>query len=196
MKTATKMTAGSPFLASALIAAILAASPEAGASTHIGQKIEDHVVLTLILPGAACPAALHRIRLDGSVSEQAFRVREGRVLVVTDVEWSAFPDEFSNPGDSVRLQIMLSTSGPNFLPAFQSRAVIRGAAGVPGSSEQLTTGFAVGSGTPICALAGDGLQSSAKVETLVLRGYLIAVPRSRDEPSPRPAEPAASKERP
>jgi hypothetical protein len=150
-------------------------------------------VLTLILPGAACPAALHRIRLDGSVSEQAFRVREGRVLVVTDVEWSAFPDEFSNPGDSVRLQIMLSTSGPSFLPAFQSRAVIRGPYGVPGSSEQLTTGFAVGSGTPICALAGDGLQSSAKVETLVLRGYLTAVPRFREESSPRAAEPPAGK---
>jgi hypothetical protein len=165
-----------------LFAVVLCAAPEAraAATTHMGQKIEDHVVLTMVQPGLACPAVLHRVGLDGILSEQPFRVPTGRVLVVTDVDWSAFPGEFSEPGDSVRLQIMLATSGVNLLPSFQSSAVIRGAHGVPGTSEQLTTGFALERGTPICAIAGDGLQSSATVETLVLRGYLIVAPFRRE----------------
>jgi hypothetical protein len=165
-----------------LIAAVVGLAADAGAATtHMGQKIEDHVVLTMPSPGASCPAVLHRVKLDGTLFEQPFHLPVNRALVVTDVDWSAFPGEFSDPGDSVRLQIMLRQVAPHAVPSFQSSSIIRGRVGVPGSSEQLTTGFVVGAGATICAIAGDGLQSEAQVETLVLRGYLIAVPLTRGD---------------
>jgi hypothetical protein len=66
--------------------------------THMGQAVADHVVLIdgFYKGRDTCKTlsftdrALFRVSPDGELEPKPFKVPKGRVLVVTDVEWSAF----------------------------------------------------------------------------------------------------------
>ena len=175
-------------IAAVLLAVGLGVLP-AGASTHLLQPTAaEHVVLTSkILAGGSkdCQSgsfedmALFRVFPDGSLSAGPFTWSSRYHLVITDVEWQAIGVKFPlQTGRVATLKIFL-LNGPNKLPVFLSRPVPIDQTMVtarPGSSEQLTAGFAVASGTSICPVAVQEDANSIFVislATLVLRGYLV-----------------------
>ena len=181
-------------LASVVVGAVaLAGEPAAAQISHQGQDISEHVVLR---DGsqtgrfeAVCPAtasfkdkALFRVWPDGTLASEPFTVPAGRQLVVTDVEWTV--DALATglsliPGETVRTRLQIG-SGMTFNQVFLSRSVEVGSErGRVSGSEQLTTGFAVGSNTAICPVSATFNSStvkSARLIEIVLRGYLINSP--------------------
>jgi hypothetical protein len=172
------------------MASTLSASPP---DSHMGQKAIDHVVLVSQFTDTPqnCNnpfANFELFRLFPSGILTKFQIPTGRALVVTDVEWIALPQPGShefNPGDSVTMSIRLENGSqtPNLIPnAFQSRMILITAEHIralPGSSEQLTTGFVVASGVTICPqgqffdTSGNGI---LPLQQVILRGYLIDMP--------------------
>ena len=169
-----------------VVAVSLTGNPAAAQISHMGQDITDHVVLRDgALSGRdpiVCNSAsfnnrgLFRVAPDGTLAADPFTVPAGRLLVITDVEWSVSATTTGlplTPGWTVRTRVQIG----NGTTVFLSRMIEVGAQGAPVyGSEQLTTGFVVASNTPICPGAAE-LQSntviSAKLLEMVLRGYLI-----------------------
>lgn len=185
-------------LATVLGAALVAGSAAAQPVSHLGQRIEDHIVLTgwSSPQGSLYICDWHHVPPDGRVSQNPpdYSIPAGRRLVVTDVEW--FANWMDAQGgytiDAVDMRIYLSQGSlydVNALsPVFRSRTVPMPvqATGdrVPraGSNEQLTTGFVVAAGTEICAVtqgllgtSGGGFTEYLPGEA-TLRGYLIDAP--------------------
>jgi hypothetical protein len=171
----------------------LAGEPAAAQISHQGQDISDHVVLrdgSLSGRGApVCPPttsfkdkALFRVFPDGTRASIPFTVPPGRLLVITDVEWtvnglSAGPSLTAGATVRTRLQI---GSDATFDQVFLSRTVEVGSErGHVSGNEQLSTGFVVAPNTTICADSaefGSNAIKSARLVELVLRGYLISTP--------------------
>ena len=169
----------------AAMALLLSGGP-AHAQTHLGQSVDAHVVLKNDRsPGTTCDSfsfkdqALFRVFPDGTQSAAPFVVPRGQVLVVTDVEWNVRESQTTLvPGTTLFLQIYLSTNIPD-AHVFQSRGVSitnEQKNARPGTSEQLTAGFLVASGTPICPNAihgGTSIAVTLTLDHLILRGDLI-----------------------
>jgi hypothetical protein len=181
-------------LAAAIVTAfLLALSPAHAATlTHLMQPTTGaHIVLVdRPLPGGSkvCNTlsfqdrAFFRLFPDGTLSPEPFEVPRELNLVITDVEWAAYGGPLGtsslSPGNTLRLEIALSalTGNPR---VFLSRGITLDAdtaTGRPGTSEQLTAGFVVGPGAPICPMATQASPSFlavAYIERIILRGYLI-----------------------
>jgi hypothetical protein len=175
----------------AVAAVALAGEPASAQVSHQGQNIIDHVVLRDGNPSGrgsssdVCQSAsfkdkaLFRVSPDGTQASEPFMVPAGRLLVITDVEWTvdATSGGFSlTPGWSVRTSVRIG-SGATLTRVFLSRTVQVGAESAPVSaSEQLTTGFVIAPNTAICP-SSTVLQSNgfvtARLFELILRGYLI-----------------------
>jgi hypothetical protein len=168
----------------------LTGEPAAAQISHQGQVISDHVVLRdESLSGRGLPVcpptasfkdkALFRVFPDGTRASVPFTVPAGRLLVVTDVEWTV-NGLSSGPsltaGATVRTRLSIG-SDSTFDHVFLSRTVEVGPErGYVSGSEQLTTGFVVAPSTTICADSaefGSNTIRSARLIELVLRGYLI-----------------------
>jgi hypothetical protein len=129
--------------------------------------------------------AFFRANPNGSVSSAPFRLATGQYLVVTDVEWSAYGGPLGTvnllQGKSLRLAIAL-TQGQTSTNVFFSRSITLDAdtaTGRPGSSEQLTAGFVVGSGATICPSVVQTTPSygaTSYIDEIVLRGYTTTTP--------------------
>lgn len=182
-------------LAAAIVTAfLLALSPTHAATiTHLMQPTtKAHVVLVdrpLAGGSRVCDTlsfqdrAFYQLFPDGTLSAEPFEVPREMNLVVTDVEWAAYGGPLGTvnlmAGNTLRLEIALSalTGNPR---VFLSRGVTldaNSATGRPGTSEQLTAGFVVGPGAPICPMATQASPSflaTAYIERIILRGYLIS----------------------
>lgn len=158
---------------------------DAANKTHLGQKIEDHIMLTsdFVDPGEApCGGlsfkdrAFFQVFPNGTRSESPFQLASGR-LVITDVEWSVIGTALGEsllPNQTLRLSISLG-DGP---PVFQSELTVDAdsAEGRPGKSEYATTGFVVAPGVAICPDANELTHSGflvVRIEHIKLRGYVI-----------------------
>ena len=157
---------------------------EAANKTHLGQKIEDHIMLTSdFVDEAPCGGlsfenkAFFQVFPNGTHSESPFQLASGR-LVITDVEWSVFGTVLGDPllpNQTLRLSISLG-DGPR---VFQSELTVDAdsAEGRPGKSEYAATGFVVAPGVAICPDANELTHSGflgVRIEHIVLRGYVIA----------------------
>jgi hypothetical protein len=160
--------------------------------SHLGQSIQDHVTLVdREHPGETkCDTnsfenrAFFRVSPEGKVEAKPFSVPKGRLLVVTDVEWSAY----GGPNDTIdlkpdrTLRLTIHVGNANQISdnpvVFMSALTLDQAAaqGRPGRSEYCTAGFVVASGRRICpnvwATQPDG-GWVAFIERIILRGYLI-----------------------
>ena len=178
-------------LAFVVVAAMpLAGGPAAAQFSHQGQPIGDHVVLRDgSLSGRGLPVcpptasfkekALFRVFPDGTRAADPFTVPAGRLLVITDVEWTVNGLSGGTPltaGATVRTRLQIG-SDMTFDHVFLSRTVEVGSErGYVSGNEQLTTGFVVAPNTTICADSaefGSNTIKSARLIELVLRGYLI-----------------------
>jgi hypothetical protein len=174
----------------AAAAVALAGDVAAAQVSHLGQNVADHVMLRSGTPSgrfvSTCPVpaspqgmVLFRVWPDGTRESESFTVPSGRLLVITDVEWTVMNRTNGGAltaGATVRFRLQIG-SGTTFSSVFLSPTVEVGSerAAVSGS-EQLTTGIAVGPNTTICPSAVEFIPNgfaSAWVNELVLRGYLI-----------------------
>ena len=161
---------------------------EAAEKSHLGQRIDKHVMLIsdLVEPGEGpCGGASFRDRAffqvfpNGTKSESPFQLTTGK-LVITDVEWSVSRTALGDPlppGRTLRLSIFLG-SPDDGSRVFQSELTVDAdsAGGRPGKSEYATTGFVSAPGVALCPNA-DALTDSGvlvvRIERIILRGYVI-----------------------
>jgi hypothetical protein len=180
-----------------LLTLLLVGSPHPAAAqpvNHLLQTPSDHVVLEAGFldlreenpcPGSFAGQAFFRTLPDGTQEATPFQVPSGRLLVVTDVEWSASQRVGGGalfPGRPVVLSLSLKAPPPSTpRVVFRSEGVRSGygQGRVVAGSDQLTAGFAVAAQTRICAglaqLTNNGLNSVEPL-TLLLRGYLVDAP--------------------
>jgi len=165
-------------------------------TSHMGQDIHEHVVLRgkgdeeLI-------CSFVRIFPDGEIED--FKVPKDKSLVITDVEWqvkskivsrgkyNGLAHDFES-GDAVWLELTFSKTAP---PVFSSRTVrVKTKGPGVGTSEQLTTGFVVGTAS-LCARVRV-IPTHVSIQTgggewvghlgdgfVILRGYLMDVKKEK-----------------
>jgi len=131
------------------------------------------VVLEVV--GTATGLDFSRTLPDGTSAAGYFRVPEGMVLVVTDVDWQYNSGE---PGTRAVLRLLIEplATDERETPRAPGRRVFASTItqlnpeGDGGRSEAMTTGFAVSSAGK---LAVDVMGKGGKLNHLVIRGYLI-----------------------
>lgn len=171
-------------LVSLVASSAVACSPCSTRLTHMGQPASNHVTLELVKVGTGgcepCQLDFVRVLPDGNAETESYRVPEGKVLVVTDVDW-----QYATWGlfETKRVQILrlfIENLAPPYFTrvAFESTITLvdDGYGGLAGGiSERMTSGFIVSSEAricpnvypgPTCRGEGGGLQH------VTLRGYL------------------------
>lgn len=156
-------------------------------STHIGQRVEDFVVLELINPMTA--PKFVRCNDDGTRDTTEFAVPAGSKLVVTDVDW-VVTASFLNSYATLRLFVENRTSSARCLAFLQTgRTTSEEPTGSGGSQPGFGTtgmlsGFVVGANARVVAdlrTTTEAVNAGTAVgpitnanSTVVLRGYLTA----------------------
>lgn len=151
-----------------------------------GFDIDNHVQLRLIFSfiGAPCPqnAGYHRVSPSGALASQSFVVPRGKVLLVTDIQWSSveLPQAGFSAGRVLRMRLrsQLADGTDSRLVFISAPVEITAAnnAGKLGTSETLRAGLAVGAGREICpSTLAEGLIGSSvhTPSTSFLRGILV-----------------------
>lgn len=157
--------------------------------SHLNQDPRSHVVLTreANVPGGCGlqQSDFFRIHPDGTKDEEPFRVPEGRLLVVTDVDWwlADFQETIPHHENS-STYFTLGLQHAYGEGHFSEYVVFRDEKrddfqGRLGDSVAMTTGFVVAPDTPICPNAQVNPTPDTDLLRLqvILRGYLIEVAR-------------------
>jgi hypothetical protein len=161
--------------------------------THLGQDVDDHVTLIAREHKRApnCNTAsfknraFFRVSPEGEVESTPFKVPKGRVLVVTDVEWTAYGgpngtnDLVANRTLTLTIHVGNNSQIADNPAVFASSLTIDSAAmgGRPGKSEYMTAGFVVGANTRICPHVSQlepSFIATVHIDRAILRGYLLA----------------------
>ncbi|MBI1744545.1 hypothetical protein HYR54_15970 [Candidatus Acetothermia bacterium] len=159
---------------------------ESNVLTHVGQLASNHVTLELV-GGAKGGCGVHmldfvRVLPDGTTGGPAnsngfFRVPDGQVLIVTDVDWQYIhPNGASAVGtiEILRLFIENLADSTKTRRAFESTVTLS-SAGSGGISESMTSGFVVSSKARICPDVFPGPEGPPSgLQHLIVRGYLAA----------------------
>jgi len=165
------------------LAAILVLSGCVTNKTHMGQPASEHVTLEVVggLQGGCGPALNDFVRVlpDGNSESGAgglgWRVPEGKILVVTDVDWQyVHPNHGTATGkiQTLRLFIENSADPSRSRRAFESTITLS-SEGEGGISESMTSGFIVSSAARICIDVNTGPQGPPfGLQHLILRGYM------------------------
>ncbi len=149
------------------------------AVTHVGQRFGEHVTLEVV-GGATggCGAAQRdfvRNLPDGTRTGGFFRVPDGKVLVVTDVDWQYVHPSGAAGADKLqimRLFIQSLVNPSDELRAFES-AIVLSSEGEGGASEAMQSGFVVSSAARLCPDVFPGPEGPPSgLQHLILRGYL------------------------
>jgi hypothetical protein len=150
--------------------------------THMGQKASRLVVLESFGGSkSGCDSGLGFTRIlpdggfDAGPDGTGFRIPQGMVLIITDVDWSYVHPTKSGQGGKIqtlRLFIQSTKDPSKKRRAFES-TVILSSAGEGGISESMTTGFAVASSARICPDVFPGPTGPPSgLQHITLRGYL------------------------
>lgn len=145
-------------------------------NTHLGQPPHHHVLLESIgVASTGDPSKdldFFRILPDGTITPggpAGFRVPNGDVLIITDVDWQYA----GSPGSSQTFRIFIKPLKEGDLGpgrrVFESTITLSGE-GRGGASESMTTGFLV---SPNVRLAVDTSPGGGKIQHALLRGYLV-----------------------
>lgn len=149
--------------------------------SHLLQEPDDHVVLTREFHTGGCgllESAFFRIYPDGTKDSDPFRVPEGRLLIVTDVDWwlANFRQPFS-PGYATYFELALEHQVGNYRSTFRvfKDTLLNDPQNRLGRSVSMTTGFVVAPDTRICPFAQVAPTNDTDILRLnvILRGYLI-----------------------
>jgi hypothetical protein len=136
-----------------------------GCGTPTDPAASQFVMLEII--GVAEGTDFSRI-LPDATSADIFRVPEGMVFVVTDVDWQY---NSGDPGERVTLRLFIERlDDPETYHRVFESTIILNSEGEGGISEAMTTGFAVSSEAK---LALDVFGAGGNLEHTIVRGYLI-----------------------
>ena len=137
---------------------------------------DEPVVLTMVPNSrAGCgPAKLDfaRVRPDGTVSPDMFRIPTGQILIVNDVDWT-----FN--GGAAGITKALVIYAENLTEATTRQAVFRSPVrlngdGAGGASEHLSSGFPISSAARACPEVEYGpMASPLRLLSVILRGRLV-----------------------
>ena len=148
--------------------------------THMKQYASGHVTLASVrgMTGGCGPGLreFRRVLPDGKGESGGWRVPEGKVLVVTDVDWQyAHPDHETAAGTIQVLRLFLENLAepPLSKRVFESTITLN-RQGQGGISEAMTSGFVVSSEARICHNVFPGPQGPPfGISHVILRGYLV-----------------------
>jgi hypothetical protein len=162
--------------------------------THMGVAATDHVVLYAFRNAAdGCVQAgyeFFRANVGGLGSapdpdvDPPFRVRRGRYLVVTDVDWDYIhPQGTAAAGTRHELVLRVQRLGvPTQVMSVFKSATLLNTSGKGGARASLTSGFIVAAGARLCPIVFPGPTidlggTSAGLQEVIVRGYLVAARR-------------------
>jgi hypothetical protein len=152
--------------------------------THVGQPGWEHVTLEVVggMKGGCGPALLDFVRVlpDGKTEAVpgglGWRVPEGKLLVVTDVDWQyVHPKGAEGAGRIQVLRLFIENlAQPGGRRALDSTITLS-SQGEGGTSLSMTSGFVVSSKARICPDVFPGpLGPPSGLQHLIVRGYLVA----------------------
>jgi hypothetical protein len=158
-------------------------------ATHVGQAVNDHVVLNLVNPTTS--PIFVRCNDDGTRDTAEYAVPAGSKLVVTDVDWVITANQMINFA-TLRLFLENKATPANRCLAFLQTGPTPALGSGGGSNEPgfgttgMFSGFVVGSGARLVAdlrspyeavSAGTSLATFTSLNaTVVIRGYLVKAP--------------------
>ena len=162
--------------------------------THMGVAAGDHVVLYAFRNIAdGCVQAgyeFFRANVGGLGSapnpdvDPPFRVRRGRYLVVTDVDWDYIHAQgAAAAGTRHELVLRVQRLGvPTQVMSVFKSATLLNISGKGGARASLTSGFIVAAGARLCPIVFPGPTidpggTSAGLQEVIVRGYLVAARR-------------------
>jgi hypothetical protein len=162
--------------------------------THMGVAATDHVVLYAFRNVAdGCVQAgyeFFRANVGGLGSapnpdvDPPFRVRRGRYLVVTDVDWDYIHAQgAAAAGTRHELVLRVQRLGvPTQVMSVFKSATLLNTSGKGGAWASLTSGFIVAAGARLCPIVFPGPTidpggTSAGLQEVIVRGYLVAARR-------------------
>jgi|KBSSwiStaDraftv2_1062776.scaffolds.fasta_scaffold871488_2 hypothetical protein len=162
--------------------------------THMDVAATDHVVLYALrnIAGGCAQAGYEFFRANvgglGSAPnpdvDPPFRVRRGRYLVVTDVDWDYIhPQGAAAAGARHELVLRVQHLGtPTQVMSVFKSATLLNSDGRGGAQASLTSGFVVASGARLCPIVLPGPTvdpggTSAGLQEAIVRGYLVAARR-------------------
>jgi hypothetical protein len=149
--------------------------------SHLGQPPLNHVVLEVVggMNGGCGPSLFDFVRLtpDGKSVPGAFRVPQGQLLIITDVDWQyVHPSHDALAGHIEVLRLFLQPIPAGQDPGvrvFESTVTLS-TKGEGGISEGMTAGFVVSSHSRICPDVFPGPTGPPfGLQHLILRGYLL-----------------------
>jgi hypothetical protein len=159
--------------------------------THMGVAPTDHVVLYGLrsIAGGCAQAGYEffRVNVDGLGSipspdvDPPFRVRRGRYLVVTDVDWDyihPLGPATAGTRQELVLRVQRLSATTQVMSVFKSSSLLN-SEGRGGAQSAMTSGFVVAAGARLCPIVFPGPTvdpggSSAGLQEVILRGYLVA----------------------
>jgi hypothetical protein len=153
--------------------------------SHLGQPVAQHVTLELVggMKGGCGPAKLDFVRVlpDGNTESTpeglGYRVPEGKLLVVTDVDWQYVHPKRAEAAGQIqvlRLSVENFAKPENKRRAFESTVTLS-SQGEGGTSQSMASGFVVSAKARICPDVFPGPQGPPSgLQHLIVRGYLIA----------------------
>ena len=128
--------------------------------THMGQRPSEHVTLEVF--GGAGGLDFHRIKGDGSIDPvRPWRVPDGKVLVVTDVDW-----QYNSGAPGGRQTFRIFVQGRR---VFESTIMLNDS-GDGGISEGMTSGFVISSSPGRFSV--DVSPGGGNINHIIIRGYL------------------------
>jgi hypothetical protein len=140
-------------------------------NSDLGQPIRDHVTLMCygtVQGDSSVTWTFYRIFPDGTVD--GFSIPQGRILVVTDVDWNY------NTGEHNQAQIFsiyMKMPKKNIRNKVFASTVIGDEYGSGGASVSMTAGFVISKMNRMEPM----LEFTGYLNDIILRGYLIDVPK-------------------
>jgi len=159
--------------------------------THMGQPVREHIVLTLVAPGAGEPTVcdepnqeFREIFSSGDLASGAFVVPDGKIFVATDLD-AVIPagtgDTF-RAGSTVHAVLNMENNvGSTLVPHSTSGVPITTAVQEAVSvNSNLGAGVLIGAGQQVCVRGDERTGTSGyifhRVSSASVRGYLIDAP--------------------
>jgi len=162
--------------------------------THMGVAATDHVVLYGLrnIAGGCTQAGYEFFRANvGGLGtapspgvDGPFRLRRGRLLVVTDVDWDYIhPQGAASAGTrhELALRVQSLNTPTQIMTVFKSGTLLN-TDGKGGAQASLTSGFIVAAGARLCPIVFPGPTvdpggTSAGLQEVIVRGYVVTARR-------------------
>ena len=165
-----------------VVVSILTGRVASAQVTHVGAKPSDHVMLESVGVDpngtSGCVVRVSAVEfkrnlLDGTTeqTEGSFQVPTGKVLVVTDFDWSYQAENGTTAAGTTQVLrlVVQNIADGHFFPVASSTAILN-SEGFGAATESMTGGFVLSSKARLCAAVSPG--SEDRLNFLHVRGYL------------------------